>query len=121
MIRTVNLACVTLGLILPTAASGGELAPRQAGTFNLHDHIASVYYTVQNENFEVVTTFAPGAGEAAPARCTAQLAPGQIATVSVGAYGTDVPPAVLRFERDGDKLRAGIVGIEERPRPARSM
>ena len=109
MIRTIKLACVTLGLSLPTVASGGELAPLQAGTFSLNDHVASVYYTVENENFEVVTTFAPGAGESAPARCTAQLAPGQIATVSVGAYDTGVPAAVLRFERDGDTLYADVV------------
>ena len=97
---------------MPTTASGGEHAPLQAGTFNLHDHVASVYYTVQNGNFEVVTTFAPSAGDGVPSRCTTQLKPGQIATVSVGAYGTDVPPAVLRFERDGDTVRAEILADE---------
>jgi hypothetical protein len=121
MIRTAKLACVTLGLILPTAASADDLAPLQAGTFGLHDHVAAVYYTVKNGNFEVVTTFAPSAGDPVPARCTAQLAPGQIATVSVGAPGAGVPPAVLRFERDGDTLRAEVVGAEGQPRHAKAM
>jgi hypothetical protein len=109
MTRTAKLVCVTFGLILPTAVSAGELAPLQTGTFNLRDHTASVYYTARDGNFEVVTTIAPDSGQGAPARYTTQLAPGQIATVSVGSFGTGEPPTSLKLERDGDTLSVDIV------------
>jgi len=94
---------------MPTATSADELAPLEGGTFSLHEHTASVYYTNTDRAFEVVTTIAPDAGPSAPARFTTQLAPDQVATVSVGAFGTGEDPVVLRLERDGDRLLAEIV------------
>ena len=127
MIRTANLVCVTFGLVLPMAVSAEELAPLQAGTFSLRDHTASVYYTARDGNFEVVTTIAPDAGEGAPARCTTQLAPGQIATVSVGSlrHGRAADFAQARARRRyaarGDRpLRAVSVALAIQSRgPAR--
>jgi len=109
MNRAAKLACAALGLALPTAASADELAPLEGGTFSLRDHTASVYYTHTNGAFEVVTTIAPDAGPGAPARFTTQLAPDQVATVSVGAFGSVEDPVVLRLERDRNRLVAEIV------------
>jgi hypothetical protein len=112
MNRTAKLVCVAFGLVLPTAASAGELAPLQAGTFSLREQIASVYYTVQGESFEVVATIASSDGQNEPVRYVTQLAPGQVATLSVGAFGTGTPATVLKLERSGDMLHAEIVPNE---------
>lgn len=109
MNRAAKLACVAFGLILPTATGADELAPLEGGTFSLNEHTASVYYTDTGGAFEVVTTIASDADHGAPARFTTQLAPSQVATISVGAFGTAEDPAVLRLERDGDRLLAEIV------------
>lgn len=107
-----KILCATFALILPVSASASDLSPLQAGTFTLRDHTASVYYTVQSESFEVVATIAPAGGDGAPARFVAQLMPGQIATVAVGAFDTSVPLAVLQLTRRGDALEAEIVPTE---------
>ena len=96
----------------PWAAAATELAPLQAGTFVLGEHTASVHYTVQGESFDVVVTVAPNAGASAPSRCTMQLAPGQLSTVSVGAFGTDSPATMIKLHRDGDTLSAEIAAEE---------
>lgn len=109
MTRAAKLFCVAFGLALPTATSADELAPLEGGTFSLRDHTASVYYTNAGGRFEVVATIASDAGGGAPARFTTELAPDQVATVSVGAFGTGEAPAVLMLERDGNVLHAEIV------------
>ena len=76
---------------------------------SLREQIASVYYTVQGESFEVVATIASSDGRSEPVRYVTQLMPGQSATVSVGAFGTDTPATVLKLERSGDMLHAEIV------------
>lgn len=109
MNRAAKLVCVAFGLALPIAAGAEELAPLEGATFSLHQHTASVYCTNADRGFEVVVTIAPDAGQGAPARFTTRLAPNQVATVSVGAFGTGEPPAVLRLEREGDVLHAEIL------------
>lgn len=113
MNRAAKLFCVSFALALPSATSADELAPLEGGTFSLRDHTASVYYINAGGRFEVVATIASDAGQGAPARFTTQLAPNQVATVSIGAFGTGEAPAVLMLERDGDALHAEIVPVAQ--------
>jgi hypothetical protein len=50
------------------AAHPSELKPLQAGTFALGSHTVSIYYTVTDDTYEVVTTIVPTGTSGAPVR-----------------------------------------------------
>ena len=75
----------------------------EAGTFPLNGHTVSVYYVVNGDAFEVVTTIAPGPDAAgAPIRLVGFLPPGQKQVVSIGAFATTSAPETLELvHQDG--------------------
>ncbi len=94
-----------------------ELAPLQAGTYRLGDHTASVYYVIDKDSYQVVTTVAPNPGVAGgPVRFEGSLALGEKQVVSVGTFDSTAPPVVLEIIRDGDVLTANVV-IQEAALP----
>lgn len=76
----------------------------QGGTFVLGDQSASIYYTVSDDTFEVVTTIGPSDGSGGPVRLVAFLQPGEKQIVSAGTYGTTGSPRELVLTREGDVL-----------------
>ena len=102
-----SLSAVALALVtvLPFAAGAAELKPLQAGTFPLSGHTVSVYYTVNVDTFEVVTTIAPGSdASGAPIRFVGFLPPGQKQAVSIGAFGTTSAAETLELVHQDDAL-----------------
>lgn len=103
---TKNFAAVTVMLasLMPFAGAASELKPIQGGTFVIGDQSASIYYTVNGETFEVVTTMAPADGSGGPVRFVGYLQPGQKQIVSVGGYEVTTPLRELVLTHKGDVL-----------------
>jgi hypothetical protein len=102
-----------VSLALSCSAVAGELSPLQAGTFALGNHTASVYYTVHDGLYDVVTTIAPDADlKGAPMRFVGALAPGQKQTISFGAFGTTAAPRTLELLNNGEHLVATVSDTE---------
>ena len=100
-----SASSLVLALTMPSMGSASELKPLEAGTFMLGTHTVSIYYTVSDEAYEVVTTIAPAPDTSgAPIRFVGFLRPGQVETLSVGSFGTATAPAALELVHDGDML-----------------
>jgi hypothetical protein len=113
LIREINmksvLSAVSLALatVMPLGTEASELKPLQAGTFVLGAQSVSIYYTVNGDTYEVVTTIAPDAGGAgAPVRFVGFLQPGQKALVSAGHFGATAEPETLELVHQGNMLSA---------------
>jgi hypothetical protein len=105
MIRSLAVSAVLVVSLVPFAgAAASELAPMQGGTFVLGAQSASIYYTVDGDTFEVVTTMGPADGSGGPVRFTGFLRPGEKEIVSVGKYGTTAAPEELVLTHEGDVL-----------------
>jgi hypothetical protein len=103
-----SAVAVVLGT-LPFVAVAAELKPLEAGTFVLGTHTVSVYYTVNGDTYEVVTTIAPGPdASGAPIRFVGFLPPGQKQVVSVGSFGTTSVPEALELVHQGNLLSATL-------------
>jgi hypothetical protein len=103
------LAAMSLALatVMPFGANASELKPLQAGTFVLGAQSVSIYYTVNGDTYEVVTTIAPDAGvSGAPIRFVGFLQPGEKAMVSAGQFGATAEPETLELVHQGDRLSA---------------
>ena len=102
---------VSLALACPAVA--GELSPLQAGTFVLGNHTASVFYTVRDGLYDVVTTIAPDADlKGGPMRFVGSLAPGQKQIISLGEFGTTAAPRTLELLNNGEYLVATVSDTE---------
>ncbi|HEX5078527.1 MAG TPA: hypothetical protein VFV80_05200 [Geminicoccaceae bacterium] len=97
---------LALAAFLPVGAYASELKPLEAGTFLLGSQSVSVYYTVEGDVFQVVTTIAPDGTSGAPMRFVGFLQPGEKALVSSGEFGTRASPATLVLVHQGDRLSA---------------
>jgi hypothetical protein len=104
MMRNFAAVAVMLTSLAPFAGAASELKPMQGGTFVLGDESASIYYTVDGDTFEVVTTLGPADGSGGPVRFIGYLQPGQKQIVSAGTYGTTAPPEELVLTHEGDVL-----------------
>jgi hypothetical protein len=106
MEMTKNFAGVAVMLVglVPFASAASELKPMQNGTYVLGEQSASIYYTVSDGTFEVVTTIGPADGSGGPIRLIGFLQPGQKQIVSAGKYGTTTPPEELVLTHNGDRL-----------------
>jgi hypothetical protein len=72
-----------------------ELEPMPGATFVLGEQSASIYYTVDGDTFEVVTTIGPADGSGGPVRLIGFLRPGEKQIVSAGKYRTTASPEGL--------------------------
>ncbi len=96
---------LVLALMMPSIGSASELKPLQAGTFKLGSQHISIYYKDRGETYEVVTTIAPDYDTSGtPVRFVSHLQPGQVETVSVGAFGASAANTSLELVHQGDKL-----------------
>ena len=101
----VRIALAALAIALPSIANATELQPMQGGSFTLGDHAVSIYYTVDDQDYQVVTTIAPNAEiVGVPVRFVGMMKPGQIETVSVGSYGTSNAQDQLELVHTGESL-----------------
>jgi hypothetical protein len=88
-----------------TAASYSLTKPLHGATMWFADRYASVYYTVDKDTFEVVTTIVQGMD---PLRTRARLRDGETNTISIGGYGHDAPLTTLNLSRVGDELKLRV-------------
>ena len=107
MKKILSAISLALATVVPLGAGASELQPLQAGTFELGTHTVSVYYTANEDAYEVVATIMTGDGASgAPIRFVGFLRPGQKALVSAGEFGTTAEPAVLELVHRGNLLSA---------------
>lgn len=98
------VSLAALAIAMPTVAHSMELKPLQGGSFELGDHAVSIYYTENDQDYQVVTTIAPVDDiDGAPIRFVGLMAPGQTETVSVGSFNSTVSE-VLELVHNGDHL-----------------
>jgi hypothetical protein len=105
MVRNLALVAVMLTSLVPFAdGAASELNPMQGGTFMLGEESASIYYTVDGDTFEVVTTIGAADGSSGPVRFVGFLRPGEKEIVSAGRYGTTAAPEELELTHEGSLL-----------------
>jgi hypothetical protein len=90
----------TLGSLGTAQADGFE--PMQAASIDLGNVSGVAYYTVERDNFRVVTTLAHG-DNGAPVRIVADLARGQSVVLSAPSE-EGVAPAAIEISRQEDTL-----------------
>ncbi len=99
------LSLAALAIAMPAVANSAELRPMQGGSFEIGDHAVSIYYTENDQDYQVVTTIAPtGDYDGAPIRFVGLMKPGQTETVSIGSFGNTNAPEVLELVHNGDNL-----------------
>jgi hypothetical protein len=86
-LQSLMIAAV-LGLAVSGPALARDLQPIQNQNIDLGDVAGDAYYTVEQDGYHVVATFAQRDGNSTPVRVQAVLAPGQEVTFSTPrAYG----------------------------------
>lgn len=96
-----------LATVMPLGANASDLKPLEGGTYVLGAHTVSVYYVLNGDTYEVVTTVSPDATTpGAPIRFVGFLQPGQRALVSAGQFGTTAAPETLEIVHRGNLLSA---------------
>jgi hypothetical protein len=89
-------------------ASYSLTKPLDGATLWFADRFASVYYTVEADTFEVVTTIVERSGRRRPLQTRLRLGDGETKTLSIGGYGPDAPLATLNLTRAGDELKLRV-------------
>jgi hypothetical protein len=113
VIRNVAVVAAMLSSLAPFAgAAASELKPMQGGTFVLGEQSASIYYTVDGDTFEVVTTIGPADGSGGPVRFVGFLRAGEKQIISAGKYGSTAPPDELVLTHEGDVLTITLAADE---------
>ena len=92
-------------ILLPAAASAGELAPLVGLQKTLRNGAAAlIYFTPETDGYRVVATMQSDLTETAKVfRFTTTLAPGQSAEISV-PHAAGEPADVILVRRTGDRL-----------------
>ena len=62
MTRNLTVVAIMLASLAPFGGAASELKPMQGGTFVLGEQSASIYFTINDDVFEVVTTIGPKDG-----------------------------------------------------------
>ncbi|MEM8948569.1 MAG: hypothetical protein AAGA21_15300 [Pseudomonadota bacterium] len=100
-----SMTLIALAFAIPSIAGAAELKPMQGGSFTLGDHAVSIYYTADDQHYQVVTTIAPEAGTSgAPIRFVGMMKPGQTEVVSIGSFGSTKAPERLELVHTGESL-----------------
>ena len=101
----ITAGSLALALTLPSMGSAAELKPLQAGSFELGAQHVSIYYTAEDETFQVTTTIAPDIdSEGSPVRLVSVMRPGQTEIVSVGSFEAAASDETLELVHNGDRL-----------------
>jgi hypothetical protein len=79
------------GPALSSDAMAAELQPIQSQSIDLGDVAGDAYYTVEQDGFHVVATFANRDGGSTPVRFEAVLSPGQAVTFSTPRAAGEQP------------------------------
>ena len=101
--KLIPLALFALSL---NASAETLTGPIHGNTLAFADRQASIYYTVHNDSFEVVTTI--GTGEGDLLRFEAELRDGEQQRITLGGYGENQRHASLILSRSGDTVTADI-------------
>lgn len=101
--KPIFLALFALSLNAPAETITG---PFQGNTLTFADRQASIYYTVDNDLFNVVTTI--GTGEGDVLRFVSGLHDGEQQRVDLGGYGGNKRHASLILSRSGNTITANI-------------
>ena len=101
--KLIPLALFALSL---NASAETLTGPIHGNTLAFADRQASIYYTVHNDSFEVVTTI--GTGEGDLLRFIARLREGEEQHIVVGSYGENKRHASLILSRSDDTVTADI-------------
>ena len=105
MAKPTILVSALIASALPLAVAAQDLEPLQASAFNLGEQSAVVYYTENNNNYEVVTTIGPNQeGMGAPTRHVVNVAPGQSYNIEFGSNDRGPSPYKLTITRVNDTL-----------------
>lgn len=89
-------------------ASYSLTKPLDGATLWFADRFASVYYTVEADTFEVVTTIVEGPGGGEPMQTRVLLRDGETNTLSFGGNGHEAPLTTLHLTRAGDELKLRV-------------
>jgi hypothetical protein len=124
MSRTFAITALSAVLAATSAAYAGEskhssemrngvasyslTKPLHGATLWFADRFASVYYTVDADTFEVVTTIVEGPAGGDPLQTRLRLRDGETNTLSIGANGHDAPLTTLHLTRAGDELKLRV-------------
>jgi hypothetical protein len=87
-----------------SAAQADGVHPMQAASIDLGNVSGVTYYTVDRDNFRVVTTLVQG-DNGTPVRIVADLAPGQSMIFSVPSEAGATPAAAVEISRHENTLR----------------
>ncbi len=83
--------------------------PLAGSTLLFADRFASAFYTVNEECYEVVVTFATGQeGSERPIQQTIQLEDGQTYRVSIGGFGENQLTTTLSMTRNNNQILADV-------------
>jgi hypothetical protein len=89
-------------------ASYNLTKPLHGATLWFADRFASVYYTLDADTFEVVTTIVEGPGGGEPMQTRVLLRDGETNTLSFGGNGHEAPLTTLHLTRAGDELKLRV-------------
>jgi hypothetical protein len=97
------IAAAALGIALSGAALADDLQPAQSQSIDLGNVAGDAYYTVRQDGYHVVATFAERDGSRRPVRFQAVLSPGQAVTFSSpGAAGEQ--PVSFTIRRQDERV-----------------
>jgi high-affinity nickel permease len=93
--------------------------PMAATTLAFAERHASIFYTVNEDNFKVILAFPVGAVENEQlVRQSLQLADGQSYQLSIGGYGINEQASTISITRKDDHILAGVVTCETKEQMA---
>ncbi len=97
------MTAAALGIAVSGAAMADDLRPIETQIIDLGDVAGDAYYTVQQDGYHVVATFADREGGSRPVRFQAVLSPGQAVTFSSpGAVGEQ--PVSFSIKRQDSRV-----------------
>lgn len=97
------VVAAALGIMVSGPVLAGDLKPVQNQKIDLGDVAGDAYYTVEQDGFHVVATFAHRQVDDTPVRFQAVLAPGQAVTFSSPRAAGELPVS-LSIRRQGQQV-----------------
>lgn len=101
-----------IGIAVSAQALAADLQPIQSQSIDLGNVAGDAYYTVEQDGFHVVATFAPRDGGSTPVRFQAVLSPGQAVTFS-SPRGAGEQPVSISLQRHNDRVVVSKASLTE--------